>query len=67
MKGDIEIGIRMAEEAEAKMHCDRRTVWNWRNGCVPSGMWLAKLHYCGGDVIYVLTGKRGMNNGRKSM
>ena len=56
---DIDIGIRMAEEAENKKGFDRRLLWHWRNGRSPSAIWLARLHFCGGDVIYVLTGRRG--------
>jgi hypothetical protein len=34
------------------------------NGEVPGGMSLAKLHAFGGDVIYVLTGKRRAEDGK---
>ena len=68
-KGDIEIGRRMMEELvrlygkKAKIvrqfHCGHNTLYCWDYGATPGGFELAKLHYAGGDVIYVLTGKRG--------
>lgn len=68
-KGDIAIGHRMIDElvrlfgtqAEAirSFPCNKHSVDNWRDGGTPGGYMLAKLHYCGGDVLYVLTGKRG--------
>ena len=68
-KGDIEIGKRMAEEvfrifATQKQACEsigcrRQNIHHWGTaGTTPSGLHLARLHYCGGDVIYVLTGRR---------
>lgn len=68
-KGDIFIGKRMVEEinrifptkklACINMGCDRRSFYEWETvGATPSGLHLARLHYCGGDVIYVLTGRR---------
>ena len=70
-KGDIEIWHRMVDElvrlfgtkAEAirQFRCERHSVDNWQNGGTPGGYALAKLHYLGGDVLYVLTGKRGDN------
>ena len=73
-KGDIEIGKRMVEElhrifdtpkqAYTSMMCNRRHLHEWgTSGKTPCGLYLARLHYCGGDVIYVLTGKRSVNNG----
>lgn len=68
-KGDILIGQRMAEEiyrlfptnnsAARAFHCDRKIFRYWQLGGTPSGFYLARLHYLGGDVIYLLTGKRG--------
>ena len=68
-KGDIEIGHRMIDEcvrlfgsrakAIRQMPCNRHTMDYWVNGGTPGGFMLAKLHYHGGDVIYVLTGKGG--------
>lgn len=68
-KGDIFIGKRMVEEinrifptkkqACIGMGCDRRNFYEWETvGTTPNGLHLARLHYCGGDVIYVLTGRR---------
>ncbi len=67
-KADIEIGVRAAEEADrifttrreaAKaLQRERKQVWLWENGCAPSAGALAKLHYAGADVIYILTGRR---------
>ena len=70
VKGDIFIGRRMREEvdklfpsvyAAAKaFRCDRKNFTIWANGGTPSAMAIAKLHYFGGDAIYVLTGKRSV-------
>lgn len=67
-KGDIEIGHRMVEElvrlfgtqanACRKLQFERHCTDYWQNGGTPGGHMLAKLHYCGGDVLYVLTGER---------
>ena len=72
-KGNIEIGFRMCEElyrifgkqanAVRRFGVARDQIRVWKNGGTPGGYYLAKLHYCGGDVIYVLTGKRGAENG----
>lgn len=72
-KGDIEIGHRMVGElvrlfgtqkkAVQQFPCDRHTMDYWVNGGTPGGYFLAKLHYCGGDVMYVLTGERGVKRG----
>ena len=72
-KGDIEIGYRMVEELERvfgskanavrQMPCRWNALDSWKDGTTPSGHMLAKLHYHGGDVIYVLTGKRGRKDG----
>jgi hypothetical protein len=69
-KGDIEIGHRMVEEiyrvfnshteAITQLGCWKNTISYWQEGGTPGGYMLAKLHYFGGDVIYVLTGKRGV-------
>jgi hypothetical protein len=71
-KGDIEIGHRMLEElvrlygtqAEAirRFRCKRHSIDYWRDGGTPGGYMLAKLYYCGGDVLYVLTGKKEKAN-----
>lgn len=69
-KGDIEVGKRMVEELyrlfpdktdkfiALKMARERKMVYEWKNGTTPSSLMLARLHYLGGDVRYVLTGKR---------
>ena len=65
---DIEIGRRMSEEVERiwlekgktiqQLGIGRNSLNEWRNGKTPGGYMLQKLHYFGGDVMYVLTGKR---------
>ena len=67
-KADIMIGRRMREEADrifpsltcaAKaLRCDRKNFTGWGNGDTPSTLYLARIHYYGADVIYILTGKR---------
>lgn len=69
-KCDISVGRRMFEElcrlfpnktnAEVCriLGCDRKSCLYWSKGETPSPIWLQRLHYLGGDVIYVLTGKR---------
>lgn len=67
-KGDIEIGHRMVDElvrlfgtkAEAvrRFQCERNCIDHWQDGGTPGGYMLQKLHFHGGDVLYVLTGKR---------
>lgn len=68
-KGDIAIGHRMIDElvrlygtqanAIRQFPVHQNSISKWRDGGTPGGYMLAKLHYCGGDVLYVLTGKRG--------
>ena len=66
-KADISIGHRMDEEcerlrSELKVNLAdialRNTRHSWREGCCPGAFHLMRLHYMGGDVLYVLTGKR---------
>ncbi len=76
-KGDIEIGRRMVDElvrifgtqanAVRQMPCDRHTVDYWNTGGTPGGYMLAKLHYSGGDVMYVLTGERSGKDAETSV
>ena len=76
-KGDIEIGHRMVDElvrlfgtkAEAvrRFPCERHCIDRWQDGGTPGGYMLARLHYCGGDVMYVLTGKRENKYGKESL
>ena len=66
--GDIAIGQRAAEEvwrifkksaaASRALGCDVKTIYQWDGGTVPGGLMLARLHYLGCDVMYILTGKR---------
>lgn len=70
-KGNIEIGQRMAEELirlfgcpteiYRRFGCSAKQYYHWSDGITPGGHMLAKLHYCGGDVIYVLSGRRTMD------
>ena len=72
-KGDPEIGYRMAEElvrlfgspieAVRQFKCARNCVYEWSTGTNPGATALAKLHNCGGDVLYVLTGKKENKDG----
>ena len=67
-KGDIEIGWRASEEAirvfggcraaGRALGCGHGIITEWANGRTPSGAILARMHHCGCDVMYVLTGKR---------
>ena len=71
MKGkpQIEIGQRAFEEILRifeKLEDARnflgisscQLIYDWMNGCAPSAKYLQRLHYCGADVIYILTGVR---------
>lgn len=67
-KGAIEIGYRMHEEvcrlfktqadATRRLRCHRHTIAAWSVGGCPDVHYLTRLHYAGGDVLYVLTGRR---------
>lgn len=67
-KGDIEIGRRANEEvyrvfgnyrkAARLIGCDYRLINSWMHGNTPGGHFLARMHYLGCDVLYILTGKR---------
>lgn len=35
-----------------------RLIYDWMEGCAPSAKYLQRLHHCGADVIYILTGVR---------
>ena len=71
--GDITIGHRMVEEVYRVFGSHKEVIkhlgcWNnaisyWGQGGTPGGFTLARLHYFGGDVIYVLTGKRNGEDG----
>lgn len=65
---NIEIGKRMHEEClrlfpsvkemVPGMGCSKDVFYKWAEGCAPSAMNLQRLALCGGDVVYVLTGRR---------
>lgn len=65
---DIEIGQRaaaealrlykMPAEAARRLRIGKTTFYSWKDGTAPGALHLAKLHYAGADVIYILTGKR---------
>lgn len=65
---DIEIGKRMYLEclrlfpshtSTAKhFGISHFTIYKWNEGVSPSANNLARLHYAGGDVIWVLTGRK---------
>lgn len=71
-KGDIEIGKRAAEEVYRVFNsvargvmalgCHKSDVYAWMDGATPGGFMLARLHYHGCDVLYILTGKRHNDN-----
>lgn len=65
---DISIGQRMHSEClrlfgynaniTRCLPCTRHVPYKWEEGVALSAKYLARLHYAGGDVIYVLTGRR---------
>lgn len=69
-KTDIEIGKRFTEELYrifpgasnrkiAKiLKCSPTNIQYWADGKTPSGIYLARIIYYGGDVNYILTGRR---------
>ena len=68
-RAQIEIGKRAFEEVsritpklkDAKILLGMRSnqlLYDWMEGCAPSAKYLQRLHYCGADVIYILTGVR---------
>ena len=69
-KGDILIGKRTREEvdrifpsftvAALALNCDRKCFTMWSHGLTPETMKIAKIHYYGGDVLYILTGKKSV-------
>ena len=70
IKGDIEIGKRFTEELyrlfpdysnrkiASILGVDRRMINEWWRGMTPGGILFAKILYLGGDVEYILSGKR---------
>lgn len=67
---DIGIGYRAAAEVRRlfpkKKHaiiaigCGKNVLYEWSCGIAPSAIYLARLHDLGADVIWILTGKRGV-------
>lgn len=68
-KAQLEIGKRAYEETlrlwptqkEAQAAIARKNngiIYHWGEGIAPSAKYLQRLHYCGADVIYILTGVR---------
>lgn len=45
------------------MGISRSLLYDWKYGTEPGAFYLAKIHYLGGDVMYILTGKRSIENG----
>lgn len=71
-RADIEIGKRAFEEVlrifptqKAGMRQlginSQQLIYAWAGGGAPSAKYLQRLHYCGADVIYILTGMRRKN------
>lgn len=69
VKAQIEIGKRAFEEVlrifpkittarNALGISNHQLLYDWMNGCAPSAKYLQRLHYCGADVIYILSGMR---------
>lgn len=69
-KAQIEIGHRAFEEVirifgknvdarSALGMKSKQLLYDWMDGCAPSAKYLQRLHYCGADVIYILTGVKG--------
>ena len=68
-RAQIEIGKRAFEEVmrifpsivSAKRRLGTSSnllLYSWADGGAPSAKYLQRLHCCGADVIYILTGKR---------
>jgi hypothetical protein len=69
VKAQIEIGERAFSEIQRifSKNVDARIalgikskqlIYDWMEGVAPSAKYLQRLHYCGADVIYILTGVR---------
>lgn len=65
----VEIGKRAFEEVHRLFEKDvdakaalgmksNQLLYDWMEGVAPSAKYLQRLHYCGADVIYILTGVR---------
>lgn len=68
-KASIDIGRRAFYEvlrifptlAEARKKLNitsKQLLYDWETGCAPGAKYLQRLHYCGADIIYILTGVR---------
>lgn len=68
-RAQIEIGKRAYEESQRIFGNDANSrrklgissmqlMYDWNSGVAPSARYLQRLHYCGADVIYILTGVR---------
>ena len=68
-RAQVEIGQRAYEEvirvfgknvdAKASLGMtSNQLLYDWMDGCAPSAKYLQRLHFCGADVIYILTGVR---------
>ena len=69
-RAQIDIGRRAFEEVlrifnnlvdarKALGMSSRQLLYDWEAGCAPSARYMQRLHYCGADVIYILTGVIG--------
>lgn len=68
-RAQIEIGKRAFEEVKRIFEKDvdarnalgitsKQHLYDWMCGVAPSAKYLQRLHYCGADVIYILTGTK---------
>lgn len=69
-KGDVRIGARFVDECfrlfpgltmagiARRLGCNKHQLYEWRYGKTPGGYYLAKILAYGGDVTYILSGKR---------
>lgn len=72
-KKDCRIGERTFEEvgrlfkskifAARVLGISKNLLYEWKHGTVPSAFYIAKIHYLGGDAMYILTGQRSIKNG----
>lgn len=69
VRAQIDIGKRAFEEVlrifpslvvarERLGISGQQLLYDWSDGGAPSAKYLQRLHYCGADVIYILTGVR---------
>lgn len=72
-KKECRIGERAFEEvgrlfkskrfAVRVLGISKSLLYDWKYETVPSAFYIAKIHYLGGDAMYILTGKRSIKNG----